>query len=290
MAHFRLAPTPSGYLHAGNGYNFLWTYLLAKKEKAKLSLRIDDLDEARKRPEYVADIFQTLDWLGIQPDGGPSSPEELEKKYSQRFFRAEYRTLLEALKSEGFACQCSRKAFLAASTDGQYPGTCHDKKLKLEKGKTSFRLKTENTVTQIPSFYQKSEAINLHETMRDFVLWRKDDLPAYQLASVADDLRLGITHIVRGTDLLASSAAQVFLAKKADLGVFENLRFFHHPLLTQANGEKLSKSASAPPLREWRERPRGRAAFLRSFARWIKLPAKKYEKIADVVNEFLVKN
>lgn len=290
MKHFRLAPTPSGYLHAGNGYNFLLTYLLAKKENANLSLRIDDLDKARKRPEYVEDIFKTLDWLGIQPDGGPSSPEELEHVYSQRFFEAEYKTLLNKLRPEGFACNCSRKALLATSTDGQYPGTCRKKSLQLEEGKTSFRIITMGNKIKIPSFNQKVEVIDIHKIMRDFILWRKDGLPAYQLASVADDLRLGITHIVRGTDLMGSSAAQVFLAERANLTSFEAIRFYHHPLLTQVSGEKLSKSAGSPSLREWRERPQGAAVFLRNFANWISLPAKKYKKIADVVYEFLIKN
>ena len=100
----RIAPTPSGYLHLGNAFNFLFTWLVCKKLNGKLSLRIDDLDQARMRSEYLEDIFRTIDWLGISIDEGPSGPDDHLSNYSQVHRLALYEEAIQGIKTYLFPC------------------------------------------------------------------------------------------------------------------------------------------------------------------------------------------
>src|ERR1044072_3055513 len=111
MFRTRIAPTPSGYLHIGNAFSFLLTALHAKKRGASLLLRIDDIDDERKRPEYVNDIFTSLEWLGIEWNEGPSGPEDFELNWSQNRRLDIYKGILPRLREAEiiFACECSRK-------------------------------------------------------------------------------------------------------------------------------------------------------------------------------------
>jgi glutamyl-tRNA synthetase len=108
----RIAPTPSGFLHAGNAVNFLITHELARAARGTLLLRIDDLDAERARPEYLDDIFRSLEWLGIDWDEGPTGPEDFLRNWSQRSRIERYSELLLGLRKGGhlYACECSRKA------------------------------------------------------------------------------------------------------------------------------------------------------------------------------------
>lgn len=240
---FRLAPTPSGYLHLGNGFSFVLTQRLAAAHGAKLLLRIDDIDADRKRPEYIADIFQTLDWLGISWDIGPQSPDDFEANWSQRLRLTQYHALLAALKDTGklYACAKSRQAIAAAATDGQYPVAFRADALPLDTPETAWRI---HTPAENPLF----------QVMRDFVVRRRDGIPAYQIASLADDIDFGVTHIVRGADLLPSTQAQVFLAELLGEKAFLTINFLHHPLKTDDKGIKLSKSEGATSLQHLRSR------------------------------------
>ncbi len=109
--HTRIAPTPSGYLHAGNGAAFILAWKLAREAGGKILLRIDDLDAERVRPEYVEDIFETLHWLGVEWDEGPRNTDELQSTWSQHLRMARYQELVEQLREGGhlYACSCSRK-------------------------------------------------------------------------------------------------------------------------------------------------------------------------------------
>jgi glutamyl/glutaminyl-tRNA synthetase len=126
----RLAPTPSGFLHLGNAVNFTLTWLLTRRAGGTLHLRIDDLDRARFRPAYLTNIFQTLEWLGLDYDHGPTGPDDFERHYSQRHFLAAYEATLQAARTAHphlfYACRCSRTELSRAATTGShtYPGTC----------------------------------------------------------------------------------------------------------------------------------------------------------------------
>lgn len=247
----RFAPTPSGYLHMGNAFSFIITWLLARLQGGKILLRIDDLDNERFRPEYLEDIFYSLEWLGLDYDIGPANVTDFYKEWSQHRRIDLYRQLLADLSPHLFACTCSRKMWQAASKDGQYPGTCIVKEMPLGTSDTVWRLVTpENRWIH---FYELGKAAlvqaNPYEWMRYPVLQRKDLLPAYQVASVADDCHFGINLIVRGADLFASTILQCYIAECIGDTRFQHISFFHHPLLKDVHGEKLSKSAGSLALK-----------------------------------------
>lgn len=253
----RIAPTPSGYLHLGNALSFLVTAALAQKTGAGILLRIDDLDQQRARPEYVQDIFDTLRFLEISWDEGPRHREEYETRYGQVHRLALYHKALNQLREEGhlFACTCSRTEVLRQSPDGTYPGTCCDKGIPLDTPSVSWRLHTsaEQTV-QVKHLDGSATTASLPKDMHYFVVRKKDGMPAYQLTSVVDDLHYGVDLIVRGADLWPSTLAQLCLASLLREPRFGEASFCHHPLLTDANGVKLSKSAGAESIRHLRER------------------------------------
>ena len=262
----RLAPTPSGFLHAGNALSFILTWLLVRHHKGTLHLRIDDLDRTRKRPEYIEDIFSTLQWLGITPDHGPSGPADFEQHFSQEHRLPAYFKLLEQLKAAGqlFACDCSRATIQRHSTDGQYSGRCHNRNLPFNTPGVAWRYRTPHSLTvTIPDWLAGNLPVPLHATMRDPVLRRKDSIPAYQIASLADDEAMGTTLIVRGMDLLQSTAMQQHLAKQLSLPGFARATFWHHPLLQAQDsaGQKLSKSAGSLSLQYMRSQGLKPAAF-----------------------------
>lgn len=244
----RLAPTPSGFLHLGNGVNFVLTWLLVRQAGGTLKLRIDDADATRTRPEFVEDIFRQLEWLGLDWDEGPEGPDDFRRRHSQLRRLARYREVLKELSAHTFACTCSRKEIAARSADGLYPGTCRDRRGRPQIPH-AIRVRVEPECT----IRVAGEEVTLGRTMGDFVLWRKDDLPAYQLVSLTDDLDDRINLIVRGHDLLASTAAQLFLAERLGAAAFLAARFLHHPLLTDPSGRKLAKSDRALSLAAMRE-------------------------------------
>lgn len=255
MLRFRLAPTPSGYLHAGNAYSFLFTDRLARRFDGRVLLRIDDLDAERKRAEYVADIFDSLRWLGIDWAEGPRDAADFEENWSQRHRMHRYDALLARLRAGGhlFACDCSRTRLQHTGAGGVYPGFCLEKNLPLDAPDVAWRIRVPEaqTVAYIDEILgPQTSALGLD--LGCFVVRRRDGLPAYQIASLADDLHFGVNAIVRGEDLLGSTAAQLFLAEILGEKSFCENKFWHHPLLRDAEGHKLSKSDGADALRAMR--------------------------------------
>ncbi|MES1159612.1 MAG: glutamate--tRNA ligase family protein [Bacteroidota bacterium] len=265
----RIAPTPSGYLHLGNILSFVYTVALARRAGARVLLRIDDLDQERVNPGYVQDIFDTLNFLDIPWDEGPRNFVEYEKEYSQLHRMGLYRQALDRLKESGnvFACTCSRTSILRESADGSYPGTCRQKGLLLNTENAGWRLRTEEERelvvkslvvpgrgdgtsdqeirekdgNRIPARMQVRAS--LPKIMSDFLVRKKDRFPAYQLTSLVDDLHFGIDLIVRGEDLWDSTLAQHYLSfPLLEQDRFQEITFYHHALLTDEAGRKLSKS------------------------------------------------
>lgn len=230
----RLAPTPSGFLHSGNLLNFRLIQYLKKLTGAKLILRIDDLDSARVRDEYIEDIFRHLEWMKIDIDEGPSDLLDFKKNYSQQLKFPRYKKGLSDLEKRGaklFQCRCSRKQIHEVSPSGIYPGTCRDLKLS----------STEAPVVR----FNTSAHPELESEHGDFILWRRNQEPAYHLVSVLDDLDLGVNFVIRGEDLKGST--QVHQVLNSYLSPEAQIEFFHHDLIFAQNNDKLSKSQLNSP-------------------------------------------
>jgi glutamyl/glutaminyl-tRNA synthetase len=264
----RIAPTPSGFLHEGNAFAFLLTAQLAKKHGASVLLRIDDLDNDRKRPEYVTDIFETLHWLGIHWDEGPRNPEELETEWSQHHHLELYEDALTTLRKKGllYACGCSRKQLSGLESPADEAHTCRNGQLPLDTPDTAWRIRIPASAT-VCFRNLNGDMVTLcpSQLLPEPVVRRRDGIPSYQVASVCDDVHFGIDLIVRGEDLLASTAAQLFIAQQLGFGSFLNATFYHHPLVLNADGTKWSKSAGTEAESLLRRDGRSAAGLMQRF-------------------------
>ena len=265
----RIAPTPSGPIHLGNAYNFILTWWWARLKRGQLFLRIDDADYGRARQNHLEDIFASLEWLGIDIDQGPSDSVDFEQNFSQIKKRAYYFDQLKYFPT--FVCECSRSHIKHLSPSGAYPGTCYSKNLAWRPGRAiRWRGDKHNT--------------SLNDTLKDVVLWRKDDMPAYQLTSVIDDRDLDIDFIVRGEDLRPSEKIQTLLAQTLGWPFPEVI---YHPLLKDAKGRKLSKSSSSSndnSLKTWRENGQTFTALIDLWHEQWNLPAGKIEKLSQLLD------
>jgi glutamyl/glutaminyl-tRNA synthetase len=250
----RIAPTPSGFLHPGNAWSFLITWLLARSRRGSIHLRIDDLDTARFRDEYLEDIFASLEWLGLDWDTGPRSLADIKASHSQHLRLDRYRAALKALSgasdAEGpllYACSCSREKVrrdsLAAGRPGIYPGTCRHAWLPMHQSGLAadgapaaeaypVRLRVPSNAEVIIESAVSGPPARLKlapgRDMGDFVVWQRNGDPAYQLASLVDDEEYGIDLVVRGKDLLPSTGAQAWLAGLLGYAGFPRAAFLHH--------------------------------------------------------------
>lgn len=243
----RIAPTPSGYLHLGNVRSFLLTQELAHKLGAGILLRIDDLDRDRVEDRYIKDIIDTLSMLGITYNEGPADLQEFKDIWSQVHRQTLYTATLDTLVQNGhlFACVCSR-ADVRATPDGVYPGTCRYKNISLDTPNVSWRLHTREVLPLVVNVLGESPVSeSLPAEMTDFVVRKKNGFPAYQLSSLVDDVHFGIDLVVRGADLWNSTLAQLYIARLLGYESFMSAQFLHHPLITDSDGTKLSKSAGA---------------------------------------------
>ncbi|HEY0244849.1 MAG TPA: glutamate--tRNA ligase family protein [Mucilaginibacter sp.] len=235
----RIAPTPSGYLHLGNVLSFSLTAALAKKTDAKILLRIDDLDRERANKLYIHDIFDTLNFLAIPWHEGPLNMHDYESNWSQVHRMPIYEKALQHLKDNNaiFACTCSRTQMQSC--------TCRQKALPFDAANTCWRLITDNQAVAIKTLNNETIRASLPDAMHNFVVKKKDGYPAYQLASLIDDLHFGIDLVVRGEDLWPSTIAQHYLALLLDMPEFQKITFHHHALIMASADKKLSKSAGA---------------------------------------------
>jgi glutamyl-tRNA synthetase len=234
----------------GNILSFAITSALAKKNNAKVLLRIDDLDQARANEEYMQDIFDTLNYLEIHWDVGPRNVQDFRDNWSQTHRMELYNDALSRLCNKGlvFACTCSRQQI----KDSQHC-TCLEKHIPLDTENAAWRLITGEKELAIRNYNGVMVQTILPPEMQNFVIRRRDGIPAYQLASVVDDLHYNIDLIVRGEDLWPSTIAQHELALALDESRFSEITFYHHPLLTEASGQKLSKSAGSTSIKYLRE-------------------------------------
>jgi glutamyl-tRNA synthetase len=270
----RLAPSPTGYLHLGHARTFWIAQERTRARGGELILRNDDLDSTRYKMEFVDALLEDLRWFGLEwsegPDiGGPFAP------YNQSERMSFYRAALEKLRAGGFIypCTCSRKDIQAAITaphpendeEPIYPGTCRAKsptpnfQLPTTKYSWRFRVPDGETISFVDGNFGEQKFI-AGKDFGDFVVWRHDGVPAYQLSCVVDDAAMRITEVVRGADLLISTARQILIFRALGLPVPD---FFHCELMRDERGERLAKRHDALSLRALREQGKS-AVQLRS--------------------------
>ncbi len=250
----RLAPSPTGYLHAGHAITFWRAQERCRAHGGTLVLRIEDLDRERCQPEFDQAIEEDLSWFGLAWEEGPVRQSERRPHYL-----AAWRRLAEA--GLVYPCSCSRRDVLSAAVaphaedeEPIYPGTCRPLcltkvKEQVPAGSTwRFRAPEGETI----GFDDRCAGPQIAVAGRDFgdfVVWRKDDIPAYQLAVVVDDAAMRITEVVRGMDLLRSTFRQVLLYRALDRKAPD---FCHLPLVTDSLGKRLAKRDAALSLRALR--------------------------------------
>lgn len=237
----RFAPSPTGPLHFGSLVAALASYLEARAAGGKWLLRMEDLDPPRVQPGAADQIQRALERLGLEWDG----PVLWQSRRTER-----YGAVIADLSRRGFAypCSCTRKELedSALAIDGSriYPGTCRQG-VAAGKSPRSVRLRTHATPIGFEDRVQGGVEQRVEKESGDFVLLRADGLYAYQLAVVLDDFDQGVTEVVRGADLLDSTARQIHLQRI--LGA-PTPRYAHVPVAVNAAGEKLSKQTGAAPL------------------------------------------
>lgn len=247
----RFAPSPSGRMHLGNIYTALLSWLSMKVQGGRWILRIEDLDPQRSKIEYAHLIEEDLHWLGLEWDEGGLDNLGSHGPYVQSQRHEIYKHSLDRLKATGYTypCTCTRAELRATQaphmSDGHfiYPGTCRPS--VMPRHQTSDPTRPHATRIYVPDqeinftdLIYGPQAVNLAHQCGDFVLRRADGAWAYQLAVVVDDALMGVTEVMRGADLLQSSAQQIYLY---NLLGYEPPRFAHLPLLCNDNGQRLSK-------------------------------------------------
>lgn len=232
----RFAPTPSGYLHFGSLVAALASYLDARASGGRWLLRMEDLDPPREEPGAQAAILKALESYGFEWDGEMVRQSERHDAYAE---------VLNRLFNHGlaYACTCSRKQL--EPYHGIYPGLCRN--AGHSQDDAAIRLRVPELAYHFNDRVQGEFRQHLGREVGDFVIRRRDGLYAYQLAVVLDDAWQGVTDIVRGADLLDSTPRQLYLQELLGL---PQPRYLHVPLITQPDGNKLSKSYRSPPLAE----------------------------------------
>jgi glutamyl-Q tRNA(Asp) synthetase len=243
----RFAPSPTGPLHFGSLVAALASWLDARAARGRWLVRMEDLDAPRQQPGAAEDILRTLERFGLAWDG----PVAYQSLRAPR-----YEAALDRLRRHTYWCGCSRREIadssLGLATDGAriYPGTCRGG-LAHGRAPRALRLRTDAQAIAFRDRVQGEQSQVLAVDVGDFVLYRADGQFAYQLAVVVDDAEQGVTDVVRGADLLDSTARQIYLQRL--LGA-PTPRYLHVPVALDASGTKISKQKGARPLGEDRER------------------------------------
>jgi glutamyl/glutaminyl-tRNA synthetase len=268
----RIAPSPTGFLHLGHARTFWTAHQRARAAGGVLVFRNEDLDRDRCRPQFVQAMYEDLRWFGLdwdegpdvadKPHGGPFAP------YSQSDRRKFYLAAWEKLRDGGyiFPCTCSRKDLAQAASSQEigaphddndeplYPGTCRQRRLDAVEFDDPagvnwrFRVPDEQRIAFVDQRMGPQQYV-AGKDFGDFLIWRRDDIPAYQLAVVVDDGAMQISEVVRGADLLKSTARQILLQRALGLASPE---YFHCELMRNERGERLAKRHDALSLRALR--------------------------------------
>ncbi len=256
----RFAPSVTGHLHLGHAVNAVYVWGLAQALGGEVIVRLEDHDRGRYRPEYEQSILDDLTWLGLYAEGDPAS--------RQRDNGNRYQTAARHLAASHlvFNCECTRRTIESEQGEGpRYPGVCRGKGRLPDAGRT-LRFRVDDRPVSFTDLRLGRQQQLPTEQCGDFVLRDAQGQWTYQHCVVVDDLAEGITLVVRGEDILESTGRQILLHEAlADRPL---PTYFHHPLVTDASGRKLSKKELAKSLGDLRregwapERVLGEAAFL----------------------------
>ncbi len=260
----RLAPSPTGYLHLGHARTFWIAQQRARANGGELILRNEDLDATRFKMEFVDAMLEDLRWFGFAWSEGPDIGGKFAP-YNQSERMNFYRAALEKLCAGNliYPCTCSRKDILAATRaphandddEPIYPGTCRGENLSTINSQPStrfnwrFRVPDGDTISFTDGNFGEQK-FAAGKDFGDFVVWRHDDVPAYQIACVVDDSAMEISEVVRGADLLVSTARQILIYRALGL---PPPKFFHCALMLDEKGERLAKRHDVLSLRKLRE-------------------------------------
>jgi glutamyl-tRNA synthetase len=280
----RLAPSPTGALHLGNARTFLINWAIARQRDWRIVLRIEDLDTPRVKPGVIDQTIHTLDWLGMDWDEGPI----IQSEHLQSHIHA-MNTLAHARRV--YPCELSRSEIEAASSapnEGDHeirfdpslrpdviPSSFH------ESG-TNWRLSVEDGSVQFTDAFMGDQSINPSVNIGDFVVWTRRACPSYQLAVVVDDHTQGITDIVRGNDLLDSTARQITLQRA--LGYSLTPSYTHLPLVRGADGRRLAKRHGDTRIDFYRENGTSREQLIGLMGFWCGITSDRREMS---MNDFL---
>ena len=252
----RFAPSPSGRMHLGNVFAALLSWLSAKKEGGRWILRIEDLDPGRSRLEHAKMIEDDLQWLGLEWDEGGLDDRGPNGPYRQSLRGEIYEQALKKLVDTGltYPCYCTRADIMATQapheSDGRvvYAGTCRPPFTPPEGAspRATRLIVPDRTIAFTDRLYGPQHVTHCG----DFVVRRADGAWAYQLAVVVDDALMGVTEVVRGSDLLLSSAQQIYLYELLGRHAPE---FAHVPLLCNDAGQRLSKRDKSLSMEELRK-------------------------------------
>lgn len=266
----RFAPSPTGYIHLGNVWIALLSYISTRQQKGTYVVRMEDIDLQRSKRELGEALLDDLEWLGFEWDEGPRIGGS-ESTYWQSERQDYYANVLECLALEKliYPCFCNRarlQSIASAPHVGEvvhrYDGHCRhidEKKVKtlsVEKD-PSLRLSIDSCELEFTDRWQGVQHIHLEGELDDYVLRRGDGMYAYNLAVVLDDIAMGITEVIRGDDLLDTTGQQIYLYKTLQQCLhFENIKvpsYGHAPLLIDSEGHRLSKRQKSITIRELRD-------------------------------------
>lgn len=273
----RLAPSPTGFFHLGHARTFWTAYQRAQQERGVLVFRNEDLDTQRAKPEYVHAMYEDLAWLGVEwhegPDiGGPFAP------YNQSERRDHYLRAWQQLRDRGhiYPCTCSRKdlAEMASAPHDEtndeplYPGKCRPQPGTIAKAESPAGMNWRFRVSDGEAVDFRDSNLGLQiflagKDFGDFLVWRRDDVPSYQLACAVDDAAMRITEVVRGADLLKSTARQLLLLRAMEAVAPQ---YFHCALMKDDHGQRLAKRHDALSLRALRANGRSAQDVRQMFA------------------------
>lgn len=267
MEVVRFAPSPTGYLHLGHAYSAWFSFRAA--QGGRFLLRIEDIDQGRSRPEFVAAIYADLGWLGLRW-------EEPVRVQSEHF--DEYSAALDHLTDLTYPCFCTRADIRAAVSaphgpDGPtYPGTCRglpaaEREDRIASGDPyALRLDVARAVERVGELRwhdrTAGEQLAIPETFGDVVLARKETPTSYHLSVVVDDALQGITLVTRGTDLFSSTHVHRLLQALLGLPTPE---YWHHPLVLEDSGEKMAKRDGSESIRSYRESGGSKESLISGF-------------------------
>ncbi len=252
----RLAPSPTGLLHLGHARSFLLAWWSARSQRGHVLLRFDDLDGQRSQPKFATQAQIDLEWLGIDWDGAAT----LQSAHQAAFDDA-IRQLQE--RNYCYPCVCSRRdveeaiaAPHAGQSEPRYPGTCRDRFKNVDQARNEtgkhpcLRFRVTPGEVRFRDGLFGEQICDVQQTIGDFVVQRRDGSAAYQLAVVVDDAAQGVTEVVRGEDLLASTARQLLLQRALKLA---HPSWIHVPLVNDSTGKRLAKRADSLSLQTLRD-------------------------------------